>query len=83
MLLEQIAFGRRAQCEARRGWSGRVISYDRVLAVCRVNGRSTGDLLRGRDYANTRATMIFGVAPAFDEILASAAQIAQAINRSD
>lgn len=35
-----------------------------------------------RDYANTTA-MIFGVAPAFDEILSSAAAIEQAINRSD
>lgn len=48
MLLEQIAFGRRAQCEARRGRSGRVISHDRVIAVCRVDGRSVGDLLRER-----------------------------------
>lgn len=48
MLLEQIAFGRRAQCEARRGRSGRVISHDRVIAVCRVDGRSIGDLLRER-----------------------------------
>jgi hypothetical protein len=36
----------------------------------------------GRDYANTRA-MIFGVAPPFDEILASAAQIEQATNRGE
>lgn len=35
-----------------------------------------------RDYANTTA-MVFGVAPAFDEILSSAAGIQQAINRSD
>ena len=39
------------------------------------------DALR-RDYANTTA-MIFGVPPAFDEILSSAAAIEQAINRSD
>lgn len=45
-LLEQVAFGRRAQCEAHRGRGGRVISYDRVVAVCRVDGRSIGDLLR-------------------------------------
>lgn len=48
LLLEQIAFGRRAQCEARRGRSGRVISHDRVIAVCRVDGRSIGDLMRER-----------------------------------
>ena len=46
MLLEQVAFGRRAQCEARRGRSGRVISHDRVIAVCRVDDQSIGDLLR-------------------------------------
>lgn len=39
------------------------------------------DALR-RDYANTTA-MIFGVAPAFDEILSSATVIEQAINSSD
>lgn len=37
------------------------------------------DALR-RDYVNTTA-MIFGVAPSFEEILASAAQIEQIINR--
>lgn len=47
-LLEQVAFGRRARCEARLGRSGRVISHDRVIAVCRVDGRSIGDLLRER-----------------------------------
>lgn len=47
-LLEQVAFGRSARCEARRGRGGRVISHDRVIAVCRVNGRSIGDLLRDR-----------------------------------
>ena len=35
-----------------------------------------------RDYANTTA-MIFGEAPAFEEVIESAAQIEQAINRSD
>jgi hypothetical protein len=35
-----------------------------------------------RDYANTTA-MIFGVAPAFDEILSSAAAIERAINHSN
>ena len=47
-LLEQIAFGHIARCEARRGRSGRVISHDRVIAVCRVDGRSIGDLLKER-----------------------------------
>ena len=45
-LLELVALGRNAQCEALRGRSGRVISHDRVIAVCRVDGRSIGDLLR-------------------------------------
>lgn len=45
-LLEQMALGRSATCTARRGRSGRVIVYDRVIAVCSVNGRSIGDLLR-------------------------------------
>ena len=45
-LLEQVAFGQTVSCEARRGRSGRVIVYDRVVAMCRVRGRSIGDLLR-------------------------------------
>ncbi len=44
--LEQAAMGQAARCTARRGRSGRVIVYDRVIAVCQVNGRSIGDLLR-------------------------------------
>lgn len=44
--LEQVALGHTVNCEARRGRSGRVIVYDRVIAVCRVGGRSIGDLLR-------------------------------------
>ncbi len=44
--LEQVAAGRQANCTAQRGRSGRVIVYDRVIAVCRVGGRSVGDLLR-------------------------------------
>ncbi|WP_300578635.1 nuclease [Phenylobacterium sp.] len=45
-LLEQVAMGQPVTCEARRGRSGRVIVYDRVIAVCRVRGRPIGDLLR-------------------------------------
>lgn len=45
-LLEDVAFGQRVSCEARRVRSGRVIVYDRVIAVCRVRGRAIGDLLR-------------------------------------
>ena len=45
-LLESVAMGRRAQCRAIRGRTGRVTVYDRVIAICRVGGRSLGDLLR-------------------------------------
>jgi hypothetical protein len=31
---------------ATRGRNGRVRSYDRVIAVCRIEGRSIGALLR-------------------------------------
>lgn len=44
--LEQVAMGRQASCRAQRGRSGRVVVWDRVIAVCRVDGRSIGDLLR-------------------------------------
>ena len=44
--LERVALGRQAQCRAVRGRSGRVIVWDRVIAVCRVNGHTIGDLLR-------------------------------------
>jgi endonuclease YncB( thermonuclease family) len=47
-LLEQVAFGQSVACEARRGRRGRVIVFDRVIAVCRVHGRSIADLLRAR-----------------------------------
>lgn len=45
-LLERIALGRVARCTAGGGRGGRVISYDRVIATCRVDGRRIGDLLR-------------------------------------
>lgn len=44
--LEQLTLGRDAQCVAVRGRSGRVISYDRVIATCRIGGRRIGDALR-------------------------------------
>jgi endonuclease YncB( thermonuclease family) len=44
--LEQVALGRQATCSAMRGRSGRVIVCDRVIAVCRIGGRSVGDQLR-------------------------------------
>lgn len=44
--LERIAMGRQAQCVAGGGRTRRVISYDRVIATCQINGRRIGDLLR-------------------------------------
>lgn len=45
-LLRRIALGRQATCIATRGRSGRVVSYDRVIAVCSMDQRRLGDLLR-------------------------------------
>ena len=45
-MLERIAMGRSVQCSAGGGRNGRVVSYDRVIAVCRIGGRRIGDLLR-------------------------------------
>lgn len=47
--LEQVAMGRQVSCRAQRGRTGRVVVWDRVIAVCRVEGRSIGDLLRAAD----------------------------------
>lgn len=44
--LRRLVFGREVSCVATRGRSGRVISHDRVIATCRLNGRRLGDLLR-------------------------------------
>jgi endonuclease YncB( thermonuclease family) len=44
--LTRIAMGQNAQCTAGGGRRGNVISYDRVIATCRVNGRRIGDLMR-------------------------------------
>jgi endonuclease YncB( thermonuclease family) len=44
--LERVAMDRQAQCTAGGGRSSRVVSYDRVIAVCRIGGRRIGDLLR-------------------------------------
>jgi endonuclease YncB( thermonuclease family) len=45
--LERLAMGQNAQCVATRGRNGRVVSYDRVIATCRIGGRRIGDALRG------------------------------------
>lgn len=44
--LEHLAMGQNAQCVATRGRNGRVVSYDRVIATCRIGGRRIGDALR-------------------------------------
>ncbi len=45
-MLERIAMGQQAECSAGGGRTRRVISYDRVIATCRINSRRIGDLLR-------------------------------------
>jgi hypothetical protein len=44
--LSRLAMGREIECVATPGRSGRVRSWDRVIAVCRIDGRTLGDLLR-------------------------------------
>jgi endonuclease YncB( thermonuclease family) len=44
--LRQLTLGQRVDCRAERGRSGRVIVYDRVIALCRLQGRPLGDRLR-------------------------------------
>lgn len=44
--LEQIAMGRRVTCTPERGHNGKIFNQDRVVAVCSINGRSVGDLMR-------------------------------------
>lgn len=53
--LADLVQGRVLDCVAVRGRNGRVIVWDRVIASCRLNGRSIGDLLRsagGREGGN-------------------------------
>ena len=45
-LLEQIALGQHTTCTAVRGRNGRVVTYDRVIALCKIGNRSVGNLLR-------------------------------------
>lgn len=44
--LIRIAFGRFVLCRTERGRSGRVTSFDRVIARCQIDGRSLGDAMR-------------------------------------
>jgi len=44
--LERLTRGRRVTCTAVRGNGGRAVSYDRLIAVCRLSGVSLGELMR-------------------------------------
>lgn len=44
--LERLALQREIICTSERGRGGRVRSFDRVIARCRIGGSSLGDLLR-------------------------------------
>jgi endonuclease YncB( thermonuclease family) len=44
--LERVAFHREVTCTTERGRSGRVVSFDRVIARCRLGSQGIGDLLR-------------------------------------
>lgn len=50
-VLQRVAMGRRAECVATPGRSRRVRSYDRVIAVCRIDGRSIGEIMRAANVA--------------------------------
>lgn len=45
-VMERITRGQQVSCMAVRGDGGRVVSYDRLVAVCRIRGVSLGDLMR-------------------------------------
>lgn len=45
--LERVALHQEVACTTERGRGGRVISYDRVIARCRIGAASIGHLLRG------------------------------------
>lgn len=44
--LSRLTLGRHLDCQAVRGRNGRVLSWDRVIARCRLDGRALGPLLR-------------------------------------
>lgn len=44
--MQQLTRGQQVTCTAVRGDGGRVVSYDRLIAVCRIRGVSLGDLMR-------------------------------------
>ena len=44
--LERITTGRTLTCTAVRGDNGRVVSYDRLIAVCRMGDRQLAEAIR-------------------------------------
>jgi micrococcal nuclease len=44
--LTRLTRGKVLVCTAHRGQNGRTVSYDRLVAVCTVDGRDVGDLMR-------------------------------------
>lgn len=44
--MSRLTMGRTVSCTVQRGNNGRPISYDRVIAVCRLNGRSLAEHMR-------------------------------------
>lgn len=46
--MEQITRRRQVTCTAVRGDGGRVVSYDRLIAVCRIGRVSLGDMMRAQ-----------------------------------
>lgn len=49
--LERIAMGKRVTCVPELGKKGDIFDHDRVVATCRINGVSIGDLMRGAGVA--------------------------------
>jgi endonuclease YncB( thermonuclease family) len=43
--LSKIAIGRSVECQVTNGRSGKPVSFDRVIAVCRLGGRSIREAL--------------------------------------
>lgn len=44
--MQKLTRDQQVTCTAVRGDGGRVVSYDRLIAVCRIRGVSLGDLMR-------------------------------------
>ncbi len=49
-VMDQLV-GRRAVCTVQRGRTGRLTSYDRLIASCRVEGRSIGETMTNHGIA--------------------------------